>query len=208
MKVCAYCHMLRPLEAFDRREASPDGLSRKCKPCAKAYRERNAARYRELRKAHYARNRAAEKQKALEYYQANRDDCIARHAEYKRAHAEAMREYRRRTAAHYVARTARYRAALSQRTPKWLTVEELKQIAAFYELAALFERITGVPHHVDHVIPLRGKTVSGLHVASNLAVIPAKQNIGKGNKYHVDPPAAAPASIRASAPAPAAEGCL
>ena len=50
-------------------------------------------------------------------------------------------------------------------------------------LAALRKNVTGYAWHVDHVIPLNGKLVSGLHVWNNLAVIPAAQNMSKGNRY-------------------------
>ena len=50
-------------------------------------------------------------------------------------------------------------------------------------LAALRKNVTGYAWHVDHVIPLNGKLVSGIHVWNNLAVIPAAQNMSKGNRY-------------------------
>lgn len=51
--------------------------------------------------------------------------------------------------------------------------------------AKRLSRETGIPHHVDHIVPLQGDHVSGLHVESNLQVIPATDNIRKRNK--VDP---------------------
>lgn len=44
---------------------------------------------------------------------------------------------------------------------------------------------TGIEWHVDHVIPLKGKTVSGLHIWSNLAVIPKVENLRKGNNHSI-----------------------
>lgn len=70
-----------------------------------------------------------------------------------------------------------------RRTPVWLTDDELWMIKQAYELAALRSKTTGVDWHVDHVVPLRGKFVSGLHTPYNLQVIPAIVNLRKGNRY-------------------------
>ena len=65
-------------------------------------------------------------------------------------------------------------------TPKWLTEEDHGRIAAIYLEAASFG--PGVMH-VDHRIPLRGRLICGLHVPENLQIIPALDNIAKGNRY-------------------------
>jgi hypothetical protein len=78
---------------------------------------------------------------------------------------------------------AKRRAAELQRTPAWLTHEQLEHIKKFYELAAMQTRVFGFKWVVDHEIPLQGKLVSGLHVPSNLRVITETANAQKGNKY-------------------------
>ena len=72
-----------------------------------------------------------------------------------------------------------------QRTPHWLTEEDHWMIEQAYELAALRTKLTGISWHVDHKLPLQGKTVSGLHVPLNLQVIPGKENLMKHNRYEV-----------------------
>lgn len=74
-------------------------------------------------------------------------------------------------------------ASKNNRTPKWLSKEQLNSIKLEYELAAWCSSVMGEIYHVDHIVPLQGKTVSGLHVPWNLQVIPAKDNIRKSNKY-------------------------
>ena len=81
------------------------------------------------------------------------------------------------------ASSAKRRAALLQRTPSWLTEDDLWLISEAYELAALRSKMLGFSWHVDHIIPLQGKNVSGLHVPSNLQVIPSVDNLKKHAKY-------------------------
>lgn len=76
------------------------------------------------------------------------------------------------------------RAALNGAKPKWLSKEHLAEISSIYRSAVDLELKTGVKHHVDHIVPLQGKNVSGLHVPWNLQVIPAVENMKKGNRFN------------------------
>lgn len=82
--------------------------------------------------------------------------------------------------------TAKRRAAQLQRTPLWLTDAHHKQIDLFYWEAAEVSKVVGDFYHVDHIVPLQGKKVSGLHVPWNLQILHAKENLSKGNN-HGDP---------------------
>ena len=76
-------------------------------------------------------------------------------------------------------------AAKKHRTPAWLTKIDAERIENVYKLATLQSKITGTIWHVDHIIPLQGKYVSGLHVPANLRAIPGADNIRKRNSYGV-----------------------
>ena len=103
---------------------------------------------------------------------------------------QAHRKYRQtpKGKAKHAATAAKYRAAKLQRTPKWLTPEDYKKIQIFYDEAARLTQETGTEYHVDHIIPLQGENVSGLHVPENLQVLigPGPDgNCSKNNKYEL-----------------------
>ena len=77
------------------------------------------------------------------------------------------------------------RASKIQATPIWFNKFEVDEI---YNKAKQLTAITGISYHVDHIIPLHSKIVCGLHCTSNLRVIPAHENIAKGNRYWEDMP--------------------
>jgi hypothetical protein len=134
----------------------------------------------------YNRSEAGQKAKRG-YYERNQAAVIA--AAQARPD-EAKRKYRNN---HKSANPDLYKELVSlrrrrfrQATPKWLTQEQKLEIRLKYRLAIELTRRTGTRHAVDHVIPLLGEEVCGLHVPWNLEVITQDENLKKSNKL-VDP---------------------
>ena len=78
------------------------------------------------------------------------------------------------------------RAAKIQRTPKWLSENDLKVINGFYCIAQMLTKVNNESWHVDHIIPLQAKLVSGLHVPKNLQLIRGIENETKRNDYFIN----------------------
>lgn len=117
-------------------------------------------------KAKYERNKEKIKAMRKEWYQQNIDK------ERSKAILKS-REWRKTNPEHRNALKAKYKADKTQRTPRWVCLED---IVKFYK-----ECPKG--YHVDHILPLRGKLVSGLHVIENLQYLPAVENMRKNNKF-------------------------
>ena len=67
-------------------------------------------------------------------------------------------------------------------TPKWLTAEQKLEIRFHYRMAIALSRATKIPHAVDHIVPLQGEDVCGLHVPWNMQVLTQDENLKKSNK--------------------------
>jgi hypothetical protein len=81
-------------------------------------------------------------------------------------------------------RVSSHNRRAAERSAKSVRTEELDRLA-FSEAARLVkmrERMIGGRWHVDHIEPLRGRNVCGLHNAFNLAVVPALYNLRKNAK--------------------------
>lgn len=91
---------------------------------------------------------------------------------YNKANPEKAREIVRRRQARKL-----------QATPTWITKSDIKTMQLFYKEAERLTRETGIEHQVDHIYPLKGKTVCGLHVPCNLSVVTKNINNRKLNKH-------------------------
>jgi hypothetical protein len=137
----------------------------------------------------YNQSDAGQKAKK-EYYERNKEAVIAR------AQARPDEDKRQYKKNHKVANPDMYKEMTNLRrrrfrlaTPKWLTAEQRMEIRLKYRLAIELSRRTGVRHAVDHMVPLHGESVCGLHVPWNLQVIPQDENLRKYNKLVDVPPA-------------------
>jgi len=205
-KLCRKCDTVKPLTEFHNNKNTKDGKVSNCKPCCiaradawqKAHPEKAKARkakwhkenidqererlrkYREENpdrvRANYLRWRDAEPNREKEYnakrYAENKEAKLALNKKWAEKHPERL-----------AAVKAKYRASKLQRTPEWLTQEHHDQIVAKYAERDRLNKETGIEHHVDHILPLQGENVSGLHVPWNLQVITATENHQKSNYY-------------------------
>ena len=117
------------------------------------------------------------------YYAANKEAVMARAAarpsEEKRQHKY---KYKKANQEMYNALTCVRKRRHRQATPKWVTAEERLAMRQLYMEASKLTKLTGVRYVVDHVIPLLGETVCGLHTIKNLRVMTQEENLKKSNK--------------------------
>ena len=150
-----------------------------CLACKVGYEKKWGAENREYIAAKSAkyRERHAERVAAarLARYAANPEKHIATNRRWEQNHPDQARAINS-------AKAARHRASKRDATLRWLSAEHRAQILRFYDEAVALAKQTGIQHEVDHIVPLRGKTVRGLHVPWNLQVLPMRENRVKHNR--------------------------
>lgn len=131
----------------------------------------------------------ADKERQKKNYLENRESIRGKQR-LRNATPEGRKKQRQLYERHYSANKIRFivrgaerRAARIQATPKWY---KRSDAIPFFEEAKRLTEETGVPHVVDHIIPLRGKKVCGLHVKENFRVITAAANWSKFNHFDED----------------------
>lgn len=165
--VCSSCQNGKPFFCFHYRTDNQN-YRKQCKTCWTA----RCSRY-------YSSNRDKEIQRRKDNYAQNKSRYAAQSASWRAEHPEKMLEYKRKwkkaNRGKVNADWMKRAAAKIQATPSWLSEEQVTQIETIYKNCP-------AGFHVDHIVPLRGKSVRGLHVPWNLQYLPAAENVRKGNR--------------------------
>lgn len=166
MKKCTICKIEKDVAEFGKDRSRGDGLNYKCKGCHNFYSKLDWKKYRSARQEKNRRwainNPERTKQMGIKHYLKDKEGFKRRTREWCKKHPE------------YVAyqRSLR-RARIKQAMPKWVDKKKIRQI---YE-----QRPKGMV--VDHIVPLTGKNVSGLHIPENLQYLTVSENCIKRNRF-------------------------
>jgi hypothetical protein len=178
-KPCSNCRETKPASAFYPSKVLKSGLDSRCKACradgaAQRTREwyrKNTERALAASKARASKNPEAVKAAHRAWTEANKERALAIKKKYRDSHMDAGRR-----------NVLSRRGRLANAATGWDAELDDLVLREAAHVAVLRERSTGIKWDVDHVEPLRGRDVCGLHNAYNLAVVPHLFNMLKGNR--------------------------
>lgn len=201
IKKCNKCSKEKDLRLFSEHKTNKDGFYGECKECRNnasiEYRKRNKDKGIEYRKkwskenpeyfkTRYENNKCTILESQREHYNDNKEIYRARQQEWvnnNKAKSNAIKK--RYKAAKIKADPTHGNKENPWNNPEWLEFNNLA-IQEFYDKAQELSVLTGLVYHVDHIIPLQGKLVCGLHVYNNLQVLLSTDNISKKNKFDIN----------------------
>ena len=186
-KFCYKCQQDKSLDVFGKNKSKKDGLSTECKPCKrlqdKQYYVENADSVKATVAEYKVKNPEKISQIKKEWYLENKPKTRAAAKKWKAAnkekHYESLKKYRINNPGKRNFFTAKYRSAKLQATPLWFEKEQIR---------ILYKKAKDWGFAVDHIVPLKGKIVCGLHCWANLQLLDSSINSSKSNKHWPDMP--------------------
>ena len=195
-KSCSKCKELKSLDAFYTSKASKDGREARCKDCRNTYfairRKDNPNYIKEwniknpnYKANHYKTNRDKYLEYSAKKYKENPEYFTQWNLNNKDKNRSKDKKWRDNNPDKVRDKWVRRRASKLNRTVSWSSIDKIKEIYSECDEVNLAAKTAGCASSfvVDHIIPLRGKLVSGLHVETNLQIITADENYSKGNKF-------------------------
>jgi len=171
-------------------ESKEDRRRRRSRERAAKWRADNPERVAELRAASQAQRKlvwddflAGERSRYRRASQPKLEKQKAERAKDPEKFRSRLRQHYQGNKHKYVASVAARRASRLQATPRWV---DKKEIILIYAEARRLTKLTGIPHEVDHIHPLKGRSCCGLHVPWNLQIITRSQNRSKHNRLILD----------------------
>jgi len=196
------CRKCRVKAQNDRRLANIDESRKKTREYLRVWRAKNPEKQAANCKRYDEKNRDKRSAYAKQYRKDNPEKVKALLQSWVKANPEKMKGYMQKASKawhernpdyqsnfykankeRYVAARARRRAAQESATPTWLTAIDKAMIQEMYDVSEARYIQTGIKHHVDHIVPINGKGVAGMHVPWNLQVITAHENLSKGWRF-------------------------
>jgi hypothetical protein len=188
-KVCTGCHISKDTGSFYRNKARYDGLNNYCKTCDSSrinkLRSKNPDRFSEVGNKSYQKHKNSVLKKQKTYREENVEKIRLKNSRYwvedKERISKRNKAWKKSNPDKLTAMAAKRRAAELRATPPWLTQEMKTDINFFYTIRSSMKNPSD--WHIDHITPLQGKFVSGLHIPSNLQLLPKTDNLSKTNKF-------------------------
>lgn len=197
MKRCSICLEVKEISFYQKDITKLSGLRNDCKSCcskrklanykknknklnsiSREYRIKNLDKIKKYLSVYREQNREKAKEYSRNYgplYYLNNRESICK----------KNREYVKKNLVLYNAKAKKRYTLKMNRAPKWLTDSQWEEIKEWYILAKELQWLSEEKLEVDHIVPLQGKNVSGLHVPWNLQILPKSLNSKKSNKLEV-----------------------
>ncbi len=179
-KVCTDCGKLKKIINYHKDSANSDGHKNVCKDCRRPlirkWSKENVIYDPIKSKQYYEANKDKYHQSSSKYYNKNKKKCLDAQKKWQSKN-KGLLNY------HGATTHLKKHKTRSGCIPKWLTKKHKNDMINIYQKASDIQAKTGIKMHVDHIIPIHGINICGLHVPENLQIIPRYENLKKSNKY-------------------------
>lgn len=182
VKYCYKCKESKPVESFGKNKSKKDGLSTECRPCKrhgdKAYYQSNSEQVKKVVAKYRQENPEKVSQVKHEWYERNQKHVYAKSQAWRKdnldSYYQSQKKYNSLNKGKKNALLAKYRATKLQATPLWFEKDLVETV---------YVKAKEWGFAVDHIVPLQGENVCGLHCWANLQLLDPLLNSSKGNRY-------------------------